>query len=352
MREKLTKYYQDLHQIPEEGFNEIKTQKYILEKLKQLHCTIYELVPTGIIAFFDYGSSQCIAFRCDMDALPINEETNFLYKSNHEGYMHACGHDGHMAILISMAEKLENIKCPKNICLIFQPSEEVYGGALKIINSKILTDLNVKEIYGLHLWPNLKKGIIASRNKIMMASSTEIDITVIGKEVHIANKDEGIDAIKVGYQLLNKIKEEDILFNCGKITTQGARNIVCGKIQLDCSLRSFSDIKRRFFLKELNTIAITLSEDTQANIYIDKKRYIPPLKNSLFLFEKHRHLIDEIIAPVFQAEDFSFYTEKFKCLFLLLGVGNTESLHSKKFSFDPNVLEKGLNVFLKIAITP
>ena len=347
---KLIEHYKNLHRIPEEGFKEFKTQSYILEQLKNINCKIFTIEPTGLLAFFDYGFTECIAFRCEMDGLPILEKNDFDYISNHEGWMHACGHDGHMAIMLSFAKVLENIKCPRNVCLIFQPSEETYGGALKIINSTEFKHMNIVEVYGLHLWPNLKKGVIASRGNSLMASSTEVDIHIIGKSVHIANKEKGIDAIAAARHLLNKIEaEENVIFNCGKISTSGARNVLCDNVLLECSLRTLYKIKRKNFLKNLNEKARLISNELKANIYVVSNRYIPEVRNSVILFEKYRHLIDEVIAPVYQAEDFSFYNEYSKSLFLFLGVGNTSNLHSNDFKFDTEILEKGVKIFTAIA---
>ena len=135
--------YKNVHQIPEEGFKEFKTHKYIKEELGKLDCLIFELKPTGIIAFFNFHHTSTIAFRCELDGLPIDETTNLEYKSIHQGYMHACGHDGHMAILLEFARRIKNIKCKRNICLIFQPSEEKYGGANFIIQSPEFQSLNI-----------------------------------------------------------------------------------------------------------------------------------------------------------------------------------------------------------------
>ena len=352
MNEKLICDYKFLHQIPEESFKEFKTHKYILEQLKPLNWKVYEIEPTGILAFFDYGKIETIAFRCEMDGLAIKEENDFDYKSTHDGLMHACGHDGHMAILLSLAQILSKIKCPRNICLIFQPSEESYGGAMKIINSEEYQNLNIKEVYGIHLWPGIKNGVIASRGRTLMASATEIDVTIHGKSSHIANFSDGIDAIKLAYELLDKVTKEDgVIFNCGKISSVGARNIVCGKVFLECSLRSFYKIRRKLFLNKLNSIAREITNKTKTNIFINSNRYIPEVKNNLLLFEKYRHLIDEVIAPVYQAEDFSLYGTNAKCLFLFLGVGDTEPLHSSRFHFDLKVLEKGLKILTTIATT-
>ena len=349
MNKKLIDDYKFLHQIPEESFKEFKTHKYILEQLSNLNCKIFELHPTGILAFFDYGYGETIAFRCEMDGLKIYEENDVDYRSKHEGMMHACGHDGHMAILLSLAYKLSTIKCPRNICLIFQPSEESYGGANKVINSEEYKMLNIVEIYGLHLWPELKKGVVASRSKTLMASATEIDITVTGKNSHIANQQEGIDAIKTSINLLEKLDDEGIVFNCGKIYSFGSRNIVCDKVYLECSLRSFYKIRRKRFIQNMLKSAEIISNIFGAKIQIDYSRYIPELRNNLFLFEKYRHLIDEVVAPVYQAEDFAFYGTNAKILFFFLGVGNVSGLHTSTFCFSLDVLEKGLKTFIKIA---
>ncbi len=350
MNIRLLRDYKNLHQIPEESFKEYKTHKYILEKLRLLNCKIYEIKPTGLLVFFDYEKIDTIAFRCEMDGLLIKEENDIEYKSIHQGLMHACGHDGHMAILLSLAYILSEIKCPRNICLIFQPSEESYGGAFKIISSEEYKRLNIKEVYGLHLWPNLKDGTIASKENELMASATEIDIKIKGKTAHIADKGDGVDAIKTAYKLLNEIDtEEDVIFNCGKITSSGARNIVCEEVLLECSLRSFHENKRKEFLNNLDSIAKKIQDQTKTNIDINSKKHILEVKNNSHLFEKYRHLIDEIILPVYKAEDFSFYGINSKCLFFFLGVGDTNGLHSNKFLFNPFVLEKGLELFLAIA---
>ena len=338
--------YKNLHMIPEEGFKEFMTHSYILDKLKKLKCKIYELKPTGIIAFFDYNAKESIAFRCELDGLNILEENEIEYKSVNHGYMHACGHDGHMSILLSLAKHLSENKYHKNVCCIFQPSEEKYGGALCVINNPIFQSLNIKEIYALHLTPKLKEGILASRPGICMASSTEIDIEIISKATHMVNKENSIDAISVANEFLSKIEHiDDTIFNCGKITSTGGRNVVCSNVVLECSLRTFSIYKRYNFLEKLHSISKELSVKYKVNIFLQTNKNIPAVKNDLVMFEKCRHLIDEVIDPTYLAEDFSFYQEKCKVLYMFLGVGDTEMLHSNKFIFDPIILEKGYKTF-------
>ena len=343
--------YKYLHQIPEEGFKEYKTHKYIVEELEKLDCLIFELKPTGIIAFFNFNSKSSIAFRCELDGLPINETNNFKYKSLHQGFMHACGHDGHMAILLGLARKLNNIKSKKNICLIFQPSEEKYGGAEFVINSPEYKSLNIEEVYALHLWPKLKKNTIGTRSGVLMASSTEIDIKIIGKSAHIADTSNGVNVIDVAFKLLSDIKANDVLFNCGKISSEGARNIVCANITLECSLRTLNKVKRKEFLKYINNLCVNYTNLYNVNIYINSNRYLNPVVNSNRLFNKYRYSIDEIVSPVYQAEDFSVYGDCCETLYLFLGIGDTPLLHENNFSFDLNVLDKGLKTLEMIAST-
>lgn len=342
--------YKELHKIPELGFMEFKTKEYILNRLKKLKAKIYEVGQTGIIAYFDYGSNKTIAFRAELDGLKIKEENDIEYKSINEGFMHACGHDGHMSIALSLCDYLNENECPNNICVIFQPSEEIYGGALEIVNNNYFKQLCIKEIYAIHLWPNLKEGLIYSKSGSLLASSTEIDIKIIGKSAHIANYVNGIDAIKVANELLSKlVSSQDIIFNCGNIITKGSRNTVCSEVLLECSLRSFSITKKYFFLEMINRVAKELVKKYSVNIYINSEKFLPVVSNDYGLFVKHNNLINEITEPFYQSEDFSVYSDHLKTLFFLLGTGESECLHSSKFNFDTSILKKGLDLFISIA---
>ena len=346
----LEKDYKELHKIPEIGFKEYKTKEYILNRLKQLNTKIYEVGQTGLIAFFDFNEIKTIAFRAELDGLNIKEENDLEYKSIYEGFMHACGHDGHMSIALSLCDWLNENTAPNNVCVIFQPSEEIFGGALEVVNSNIFKQLNIKEIYALHLWPTLKEGVIYSKSGSLLASSTEIDIQIVGKSAHIANYNEGIDSIKVANDFLSRLSSShDLIFNCGKIITKGSRNTVCADILLECSLRSFSVTKKYFFLEMLSRIAKELVKKYSVNIYINSEKYLPVVTNDYGLFLKNNNLINEITEPFYQSEDFSLYSNYAKTLFFLLGTGDTECLHSSKFMFNLELLQKGLDLFINIA---
>ena len=190
MKEKVGEYRRALHRIPELGFEVDKTRAYILDILQQYDCEITE-IHGGVCAFFrskeNYGTGKgrdnTVALRSDMDGLPVAEETDLPYRSAHEGAMHACGHDGHMAMLLAVAGELSRMihTLPHNVLLIFQPAEETTGGAGDICASGVLQKYNVKRIYGFHLWPMLGKHVIGSRAGEFMAKSSELDIRIEGK---------------------------------------------------------------------------------------------------------------------------------------------------------------------------
>lgn len=197
-------YRRELHQIPELGLEEYKTCAYIGEKLKEFGLHPFTIAKTGVYVYIDAGSDETYAFRADMDALEAEEENDVEYSSKHPGKMHACGHDGHMAMLLGLAKvlsKTENIK--KNILLIFQPAEEGPGGAKIITESGIFEKYNVKGIFGIHLFPTLDEGIIASKAGPFMAQSGEIDVIIKGEGGHGGMPHNAIDSILVASKFLS-----------------------------------------------------------------------------------------------------------------------------------------------------
>ncbi len=153
-----------LHQIPELDRDLPLTIAYLRSELEGLSCRLFSPIEGALCAWFDFGAETAIAFRADMDALPITETSGAAYASRHPGRMHACGHDGHMAILLELARRLSaKTHLNKNILLVFQPAEEASGGAKPICDTGIFADYHVEAIFGLHLWPGLPKGKIFSR---------------------------------------------------------------------------------------------------------------------------------------------------------------------------------------------
>lgn len=350
----IKKIREELHQIPEIGMKEVETKAYLLSLIKQLKCQVFEIGETGLVLFFDFKKEESICFRADMDGLPIEEENKIPYKSKKPGYMHACGHDGHMAILLGFASRIEKMKeYSYNIICLFQPSEEISGGAQSIVASKILDKLQTKKIFGLHLWPGLEYGKVYTMPKGMLARSAEVNIEVIGQSVHAANKTEGVDAIEIAskyllslYESERKIEEPHLL-HFGKFDGGTLRNIVAEKVILQATLRAFNDETFDSLVETLYQNAKLLETKYRVNFKIGLDAHFPVVYNNPELVDK-MSFAKVLKAPFLQAEDFGLYTTLYPSVFFLLGIGDTNALHSNQFNFNSEVLEVGVNILLKV----
>ncbi|MCD5414511.1 MAG: M20 family metallopeptidase [Clostridiales bacterium] len=368
--EELKKIRRDLHQIPELAFEEYKTSEYIVNYLEKLGITYEKKVAkTGVIAFFEGKSnSNAIAFRADMDALSITEKNDITFKSKNGGKMHACGHDGHMAILLGLARYLsENIeKLKTNVVLIFQPAEEGPGGALPLINEGILEKYNIAEIYGLHIFPDLDEGKIGVREGVMMAQAGEFDIEIRGKSAHAAQPHKSIDSVLVmaelilGFQSIvsrNISPTEASVLTVGKVFAGDRRNIIANSAILEGIIRSFrtstyNKIKGRIKdyiqgLEHIHSCSIALIFRDGYPSVMNDKRLTKDFIVGLCQDEV------QIIEPLMLAEDFSYYQKKIPGLFFFLGARNTKDdfiypLHNDRFNFDEDILNYGLSIYVRI----
>lgn len=361
----VTRFRRELHLIPETGYKETKTQKYLVDELTKLGYEPNITCSTGVYVYIEGDSKETIAFRSDIDALPITEETDCSFKSTHKGYMHACGHDGHMSMLLGFARELKNYDTfHKNILLIFQPAEEGPGGAKDIVASGLLTDYNVKGIFGIHLFPGIEEGVIASKSGALMAQPTEINIDIIGKSGHGAMPHISVDSILVTAKLLEAYQSiitrslsplSQSIITFGKITGGTVRNIIAENTRIEGTIRTFSrevldDILRR--IEEINE-GFEMSYKVKINTHIDIQ--YPPVINDKSLFSVIENLVDlGDIDPMMLAEDFSYYQEAVPGIFSFLGTKNTElgytaALHNSKFNFDEKVLVKGVEYYINIS---
>ena len=372
MKDLLRKYRWDLHRIPELGFEVYKTKAYIMEQLQQYHCEVNEVCGTGVYAFFqsreDNGKGQprehTIAIRSDMDALPVAEESGASYCSIHTGVMHACGHDGHMAMLLGLASELNQIihTLPHNVLLIFQPAEETTGGAGEICKTGILSKYGVKRIYGFHLWPMLEKNAIGSRSNEFMAKSSELDIFIEGKSAHCANAEQGIDAMAIGCELvieLYQMEKQEIpsteyrLLKFGRMESGTVRNAISSNTVIEGSVRCFHEDTGNFMFRRIEEISASYEQKYGCRITFKRNDGHPAVINDPELFEEAKVLLSDYVFHTFEkpfmlAEDFSCYQKEVPGLFLFLGTGTNIPLHSSNFDFDEDVLYTGVQVYLKL----
>lgn len=361
------KYRRDLHQIPEVGFKEFKTQKYITNTLKSMGYSPNIICETGVYVYIPGIKKECIAFRADIDALAIQEENNCTFSSKHSGFMHACGHDGHTAALLAFAKYLTT-KAEQNysILLIFQPAEEGPGGAKFICETGILEKFHVKEIYSFHLFPDLEEGTISTKAGPFFAQATEFDCKVIGKGGHGGmpqkTNDPLIPFTKIIDSYQSIISRNLSPFNAGvitvgKISGGTARNIISNSIDFYGTIRAYSQEDTELIIKRMKEIhnGIEIAFDIKV---IDEFRVLYPpvindniLYNNFLKFSQDFNFIQgETLAL---AEDFAFYQEKVPGIFFLLGTRNKEQnfispLHSSSFNFDEKVLLEGVKLFAKL----
>ena len=349
-----------LHRIPELDRDLQETAAYLRGELEGLGCTLTSPMEGSICAFFDFGAESAIAFRADMDALPIEERSGAPYASRHPGRMHACGHDGHMAILLELARRLSKRKRQsRNILLVFQPAEEASGGAKEICDSGIFAQYKVEAIFGLHLWPGLEKGKIFSKPGEMMSRSAELDVDIFGKSAHIGRSWEGNDAMEAAcgflqraYELERSVpKDTRRLLKFGHLHSGTVRNAISAHTRMEGGLRAFSDEVFFGLRDRLLEIAREVEAEFGCTIKVHTSNGYPAIHNPPELCDKISAIapFENLPEPSMTTEDFSWYQRYLPGMFFFLGLGENPALHSDNFDFDESVLPVGADFFEKIA---
>lgn len=349
-----------LHAIPELEWELPRTAEYVRNALENLNCRVFSPVGCAVCAFFDFGAESAIAFRADMDALPIEEKSGVAFASTHPGKMHACGHDGHMAILLELARRLdkkENLR--HNVLLIFQPGEESPGGAKRICDTGVLEQHKVEAVFGLHLWPGLEKGTVFCRANELMSRASEVSVDIYGKSSHIGNAAAGIDATAAAVEFYRMARQAEAdfppeifrLLNFGKFQSGTVRNALSAHARMEGSLRAFQDEVFDGLQGKLHEAAAAVEARFGCKVEITFGDSYPAVMNDAGLLDRVRQAADfgALEKPTMTAEDFSWYQRYAGGLFFFLGLGDAPALHASNFDFDEAILEKGAGFFEKIA---
>lgn len=372
--EKVKSYREHIHANPELSYNEINTMNFISEKLIELgipHQT--KVGDTGIVAIIRNENHpeemECIGLRADMDALPIQEENEIDFKSTIDGIMHACGHDVHSAILLGTAEILNNIKdqLPQPVKLIFQPGEEKNpGGATYMIRDGALQNPKVKEMYALHVFPDMPVGKVGFKEGIYMASCDEIYITIHGKGGHGATPHQCIDPIVIGSEIILNLQtivtrkcdpKIPCVLSFGHFEALGATNVIPSKAILKGTFRTMNEDWRAEALELIEKQAKGIIEANGGIAEIEISKGYPYLENNPETTQKLRMKAIEYLGadkveelPIrLTAEDFSFYSQEIPVCFFRLGVRNetegiTYGVHHPKFNIDDEALKIGMQI--------
>lgn len=359
-----------LHRIPEVGDQEYKTQAYLLEQLERLSPDdLRVFAQTGVRAVFrGNGQGRVLAFRSDIDALPVQEETGCSYASEHPGYMHACGHDGHMANLLTFAAWLNDHRheLVDDVVLLFQPAEETVGGAKRMIDEGALENPHVDVIYGMHMMPDIPKGVIASCAGPIMAQTCEMDFVIHGKSAHGATPHLGRDAITAMGHLLTLFQTtvarsvdpcQQALITIGKVQAGQQRNILAARADMEGIVRTFSNKVYEGLEERIRADLAGLEAAFDVRTEFIKRVYYPCVENDPAEFERIKSILGsafEQAKPRMTAEDFSYYQLSVPGVFVFCGCMDEQHkapLHASTFDFDEEALVPGLALFAALVRT-
>lgn len=367
-----------LHKYPELSKEEFETSNYICSKLDNMGLRYRKNIGgNGIMGFIEGKNPEkkCIAFRSDMDALPIQEESDKPYKSSKPGVMHACGHDAHMAMLLGGIKILNTLRqeFEGRIMYIFQPSEEEYpGGAISMLNDGVFDKVIPEEIYALHSSPEIECGYIGMKEGKFMASTDEIYIDIIGKGGHGGIPHLNIDPILTASHVVvslqsivsrNSNPSIPTTFSIGRFIGDGKTNIIPDKVRLEGIIRTFDEEWREESHKLIERIVKNTAKSfgAEAEVFIDSGYphlyNHPELCKKTFEFAREYLGKDKVleIQSRMTADDFSYFSQRTKGCYFRIGTKkkgeNIRNLHTKSFDIDEKSLEYGIGIISFLAIS-
>ncbi|MCD2348301.1 M20 metallopeptidase family protein [Clostridium guangxiense] len=365
----------DFHMNPEPSFKEIRTCKIVKEKLIELGIEVSSIGKTGISGILKgKNPGKTIALRADMDALSVAEETNLSFKSKNLGFMHACGHDAHMAMLLGAAKILTNMKdeIDGNVKFIFQPAEEASGGSTTMIENGVLENPKVDMIYGMHIFSLLECGKAAVMEGSVMSAVDAWELTIKGKSCHGSTPWDGHDAVMCAVAVISGLQtivsrvndaRNPIGINVGTINGGERSNVIPGKVKITGSNRAFTQESHDMLPTWMEKIIKSTCEaydceyDFMYKVGCDA---VTNHKNAVeFVRESVKKVMgDENVVKIPQrmsSDDFGMYLKKVPGMYMFLGAGNQKKgcchpHHSNNFMIDEDSLIKGAACHAQVAI--
>ena len=353
-----------LHRIPELARDLPKTVAYCRARLEETHPDVLCNCDGGLKAVYRAESPvrAAIAFRADMDALPITEETGLPFASEHPGVMHACGHDGHMANLLALARILSDLRgeLKQDVVLLLQPAEENGGGAKRMVAAGALDDPWVERVYGMHVMPQVPRGKIAIDAGPVMSGVTSLDVTVRGRSGHGATPHRGADAVMAAAQALVSLQTalmrtvdpaDPVVFTTGKVEAGTVRNIIASEARLECTVRAYTPETMAHVLETARRAFEGADALYGTSTCLEEILSYPPVVNTPEEVERLCRLAGDArahLSPMSIGEDVSEFINARRGAFVFCGVGGEEPLHSSRFFYDEECLLSALNLFLNI----
>ena len=368
----VSKLRQDLHRIPETAYTEKKTSRYVADYLREQGLEVKTgIARYGIVGLMKGGHpGKTLMIRADMDALGITEETGLDFASTHGGVMHACGHDGHMSMVLVAATILNQIKghLKGNIKFLFQPAEEGPGGARPMIEEGVMNNPVVDYTIGCHVWPGIPEGSIGVKAGALMAAMDRFDLKIIGRGGHGAMPHQCVDALEVGSQVVNALQRmvsrqmdpvSPAVVTVGSFHSGSAFNVIPGKAEMCGTTRTFDRAVWKRLPEQMERIVRGVCESMGASYELDYVHGYPPLINDAEVTHVVRTCAEAAVGkervlepePTMGGEDMAYFLEKSKGCFFFLGVGREgcAPLHNAGFDFNEKTLSLGIETYCRIA---
>ncbi|RUZ52833.1 amidohydrolase [Mesorhizobium sp. M7A.F.Ca.US.007.01.1.1] len=374
MQDEVAGWRQHLHQTPELNFDVFKTAAFVTEKLKAFGCddVVTGLGKTGVVGIIRgrQGEGPTIGLRADMDALPLNEISGKPYASTIPGKMHACGHDGHTAMLLGAAKYLaETRNFTGSVAVIFQPAEEGGGGGNEMVKDGMMERFDISRVFGMHNMPGLPVGQFAIRPGPIMAATAEFTITVHGKGGHAAMPHGTIDPIVITSQLVGALQTiasrstdpvEAVVVSVTKFHAGDAYNIIPETAEIAGTVRTLRKEIAKKSEERIRSICDGLATAFGARIEVDYQANYPVTFNhaeeTVFAGDVAMSVAGDAhvhrgIQPVMGGEDFSYMLEARPGAFIFIGNGDTAGLHHPAYDFNDEVIPHGMSYWVKLAET-
>jgi len=374
MQAEIAGWRQHLHQIPELGYDTVKTSAFVAERLRELGCdeVVSGIGRTGVVGIIKgaNGEGRTVGLRADMDALPLTETSGKAYASKTAGKMHACGHDGHTAMLLGAAKYLaETRNFAGSVAVIFQPAEEGGAGGLAMVKDGMMERFSIGRVFGMHNMPGLPVGQFAIRPGPIMAATAEFTIDIKGRGGHAAMPHRTIDPIMVGSQLVGALQTiasrtvdpvDSIVVSVTKFHAGEAYNVIPETAQIAGTVRTLRKEVAAIARTRMHEMAAGLASAMGAEISVDYDANYPVTFNhpeeAVFAGDMASAVAGEgqvhrAIQPVMGGEDFSYMLEARPGAFIFIGNGDSANLHHPAYDFNDEVIPHGVSYWVKLAET-
>lgn len=374
LQPEIAAWRQHLHQNPELQFDVHATAAFVADRLKEFGCDeiVTGIGRTGVVGLIrgNKGDGSTVGLRADMDALPINEITGKPYASQTPGKMHACGHDGHTAMLLGAAKYLaETRNFPGAVAVIFQPAEEGGGGGNEMVKDGMMERFGIRQVFGMHNMPGLPLGHFAIRPGPIMASTAEFTITIKGRGGHAAQPNRAIDPIVIGSQLVNTLQTiasrtidpvESVVVTVTKFHGGDAYNVIPEVVELAGTVRTLKEEVSTLAEARMRAICDGIATATGSQIHLDYERNYPVTFNhadeTVFAADIAAAVagdgnVERAMPPVMGGEDFSYMLNARPGAFIFIGNGETANLHHPAYDFNDEAIPHGVSYWVRLAET-